>query len=1205
MLLDCGATANFISSKFAATCHIPTVTIPNQSIKLGDGTRNNTSRSPVKVDCRAKSFRFAASFIIIDDIPDCDVVLGMPWLRAHNPQIDWTTNIVTINQKPIHAGTEKPLDRTAALGIVTTSSPPSPSSFSAKTAFSASKISICSKRTAMDLIKHHKAQALLLCVQSEPQQCQQMLKTMSVSDAVISRNAEFPLKFAPVSSQSQPSASSPHKYAEHERIILAEFADVFPAELPNGLPLARNVDHHIDLLPGSVPPNKPTFRLSPDETQELKSQLTELIDSGKIRPSSSPYGSPVLFVKKSDGSKRMCIDYRALNEQTIKNVYPIPRIDDLLDQLQGAKYFSKIDLRSGYHQVRVAAEDIAKTAFNTRFGHFEFLVLPFGLTNAPATFMRLMQDIFFKQLDDFIIVFLDDILIYSKDIESHQRHVREALGILRNHQLYAKASKCEFFKESIQFLGHTISANGVAMENNKVKAICEWPTPKNLSDVRAFLGLAGYYRKFVKGFSKISMPLTLLLHKNQPFNWLSEQQRAFDQLKRAVTDAPVLVLPQRGVGRTFTIATDASGFAIGACLMQDQGNGLQPIAFLSKKMLAAECNYPVHEQELLAIIHAVKAWEHIIINHEVTILSDHDSLKFLKSQPHLSNRQIRWQQLLNPFNLTIKYTPGKSNVVADALSRRSDLKDSPPQPTLNHLSTINTDGLTSEIKSLYSNDEHFITITQLDSLPDPYRLIDGILYYGDRIYIPANSALRTRILHEAHDVDVSGHMGTAKTLERVKRLYYWPKITKSTSDYVRSCESCQRNKPSQQLPSGLLHPIPPPERRWQTISMDLIGPLPKTQNTNYDCIVVFVDKLSKMVHFAPTNTTCTASDLAHITFNTIVRHHGFPQSIISDRDARFTSEFWTQLWANTNTKLDMSTAYHPQSDGQTERVNRVLEDQLRAYVNVHQNDWDTHLVNAEIAINSAKHSTTGFTPYYLNSGQEPVLPIDFIANSMRECRHGDVREILDKLLNDLDCARKNIVDAQIVQKNYADEHRRDVQFAVGDLVYVSTKNLRNDQPTSKLSSKFIGPFKIVEARDNGLNYRVSLPEAYASIHDVFHVSKLKKHVHDESQFENRIVVDHQPPPDIVDGHREWEVEGILRHKRGRGGKMQYFTKWVGWPIEQSTWESIDNLSNSMDLVLEYHRLNKIKLNMKDTMVKSSNEKEQLSQRRSLRTRSRR
>ena len=380
--------------------------------------------------------------------------------------------------------------------------------------------------------------------------------------------------------------------------------------------------------------------MAPVELKELKEQLQDLVDRGFIRPSFSPWGAPVLFVKKKDGSMRLCIDYRQLNKVTVRNKYPLPRIEDLFDQLQGATVFSKIDLRSGYHQLRIKESDVPKTAFRTRYGHYEFLVMPFGLTNAPAAFMELMNRVFRSYLDRFVIVFIDDILVYSKSSKEHEEHLRIVLSILRNKQLYAKFSKCEFWLDRVIFLGHVISAEGVWVDPSKIAAIVNWEPPKSVTEVRSFLGLAGYYRRFVQDFLIIASPMTKLLRKDVRYRWTPECQRSFEILKERLTTAPVLTLPVEG-GR-FVVYSDASKQGLGCVLMQEG----KVIAYASRQLRPHEQNYPTHDLELAAVIFALKIWRHYLYGETCQIFTDHKSLKYILSQKDLNLRQKRWVELL-------------------------------------------------------------------------------------------------------------------------------------------------------------------------------------------------------------------------------------------------------------------------------------------------------------------------------------------------------------------------------------------------------------------------------------------------------------------------------------------------------------------------------------------------------------------------------
>jgi hypothetical protein len=436
-----------------------------------------------------------------------------------------------------------------------------------------------------------------------------------------------------VSCQAQPPTQDPMVFnlAEESISVVEEFMDVFLEELP-GMPLEREVEFYIDLIPGTTPIAKRPYRMAPTELAELKLQIAELQQKGYICPSSSPWGAPVLFVTKKDGSMRMCIDYRSLNEVTIKNKYPLPRIDDLFDQLQWAKYFSKIDLRSGYHQLRIKEADIQKTVFVTRYGQYEFTVMPFGLNNAPVFFMNLMNKVFMEELDKFVVVFIDDILIYSKSRKDHEHHLRIVLGRLRAHQLYAKLSKCEFWLEKIAFLGHILTVEGIEVDPSKVEAVSKWKQPSNVSEVRSFLGMSGYYRCFIKGFSSIARPMTELLKKVNKFVWTPKCEESFQIIKNKLTTTPVLTLPD--ILQNFVIFCDASRQGLGCVLMQNE----KVIAYASRLLKPHEHNYPTHDLELAAIVHALKIWRHYLIGNKCHIFTDHKSLKYIFTQPDLNLR---------------------------------------------------------------------------------------------------------------------------------------------------------------------------------------------------------------------------------------------------------------------------------------------------------------------------------------------------------------------------------------------------------------------------------------------------------------------------------------------------------------------------------------------------------------------------------------
>ncbi|GJX20316.1 reverse transcriptase [Tanacetum coccineum] len=620
--------------------------------------------------------------------------------------------------------------------------------------------------------------------------------------------------------------------------VVRNFPDVFPDELP-GLPPEREVDFTIDLIPGAQPISKAPYRMAPVELKELKDQLQELLERGFIRPSVSPWGAPVLFVKKKDGSMRLCIDYRELNRITVRNRYPLPRIDDLFDQLQGAKFFSKIDLRSGYHQLRVKEQDISKTAFRTRYGHYEFLVMPFGLTNAPAVFMDLMNRVFHEYLDRFVIVFIDDILVYSKTREEHEDHLRIVLEILRQKKLYAKFSKCDFWLGQVAFLGHIVSADGISMDPAKVEAITKWPRPTTVMEVRSFLGLAGYYRRFVEGFSLLALPLTKLMRKGEKFVWNEEREKSFEELKRRLVSSPILTLPS-GTGG-YQIYSDASKKGLGCVLMQHG----KVIAYASRQLKPYEENYPTHDLELAAVVFALKIWRHYLYGETCDIFTDHKSLKYIFTQKELNMRQRRWLELLKDYDANIQYHPGKANVVADALSRKNSgtlacLKIQPEiikdlelmevelvvRGSEGYIASLKIEpNLILRIKEAQKEDGELWSVVQnmKNGKQEEFRVDEhGVIWYGNRLCVPDDSSLREAVLTEAHSSPFSIHPGSTKMYRDLKQNFWWNGMKQEVARFVAKCLTCQQVKIEHQRASGLLQPLDIPTWKWEQISMDFV-----------------------------------------------------------------------------------------------------------------------------------------------------------------------------------------------------------------------------------------------------------------------------------------------------------------------------------------------------------------------------------------------
>uniref|UniRef100_A0A151UIE5 Retrovirus-related Pol polyprotein from transposon 17.6 n=1 Tax=Cajanus cajan TaxID=3821 RepID=A0A151UIE5_CAJCA len=499
---------------------------------------------------------------------------------------------------------------------------------------------------------------------------------------------------------------------------------------------------------------------------------------------------------------RLCVDYRQLNKVTIKNKYPLPRIDDLMDQLVGACVFSKIDLRSGYHQIRVKGEDVPKTAFRTRYGHYEYLVMPFGVTNAPSIFMDYMNQIFHPYLDKFVVVFIDDILVYSKTKKEHEEHLKVVLQTLRRRQLYAKLSKCDFWLEEVSFLGHLISSGGIEVDPSKVEAVLKWEAPKSVIEIRSLLGLVGYYRRFIEGFSKLALPLTSLTRKKVVFVWDSKCENSFQALKEKLTSAPVLVLPD--LSKTFMVYCDASKMGLGGVLMQEG----KVVSYASRQLKIHEKNYPTHDLELAAVVFTLKIWRHYLYGSKFEVFSDHKSLRYLFDQKELNMRQRRWLEFLKDYDFDLSYHPGKANVVADALSRKSLHLSSLMIREMDLLAQFRDLSLTCEVTpSSVRLGMTRVTSELLREIGEA-QLVDSFLVARrnaiGQVCVPSDPTLRRLILEEGHRSKLSFHQGATKMYQDLRKIFWWPRMKKDIAEFVSACLVCQKAKIEHQKLSGLL-----------------------------------------------------------------------------------------------------------------------------------------------------------------------------------------------------------------------------------------------------------------------------------------------------------------------------------------------------------------------------------------------------------------
>jgi transposase InsO family protein len=1011
---------------------------------------------------------------------------------------------------------------------------------------------------------------------------------------------------------------------------------------------------------------------------------------GHIRESSSPWGAAVLFAKKKNGKLRMCVDYRGINSKTIKNRYPLPRIDELVDMLGKARCFSSIDLKSGYNQIRLREDEIPCTAFITPWGLFEYTVLPFGLCNAPSVFQNAVNQTVRPYIGKFCVVYLDDILVFSKTPTEHLHHLNLVFQKLKQDRWYVNKDKLELFLKKVYFLGYVVSDKGLHPDPDRVKALMDLPPPVgNIELLRSFLGTVNTFRRFIYRAAEILQPLTDLTKKenlNKP--WGPEQYKCFEEVKKILASPMVLAMPD--YDKPFDIWCDASKTGMGGILSQEG----RPIAFFSRLFNKAQSQYQTHNQELLAVVSCMKEWRCYTEGQQVTILSDHCPLQYYQKQPKLDGMQTRWVQYLEGFSPKVTYIPGKTNP-SDVLSRlfadakeaeRTDpskvpalvaamasfVKSSPgsqkkrvqPQQyrhgahkRARHLQEELASGKAGEgacveevptgilSPDIVSQLPNTWTTPQLPEVKTGKHIVDSILpeelrscggsakpvqvsmvrvgavkkvtieglgdfvkaYQEDELFDNSDRSKRLRlryglylekgiwyrdpaqgrgptdkvnpsttmrdlkhqicvprplveiVLSYCHDSQWTCHPGTKRLQHLVADKFWWPTWRDDAARHVATCLSCQLNKPRSGKQPGMLEPLPTPTGPFQSWSMDFIVQLPKTKR-GFDATYVMVDRFLKLVHLAACKTESTTSDVIDLFKSNILRPHGHPITVVSDRDTKFTSGEWKEFVATEGIIHDMSSSFHPQTDGQTERMNRVVEEALRHFVSPKYDDWDEYLHCVEFAINSLHNEATGFSPFQLMYGFNPASPFDRVlglrpgqmlpAPPKRDSQSATMwtnREKHQETLRRIAKAKRNLEAAKQRMVAQANKAREPLVFKEGDKVLLSTKYLNIPIPGSKkFGPRYVGPFTVKKVIKSA--YELDTPSHW-KVHNVFHVSRLRRY-----DPNTRVVA--PPAPIEVNGDEEYEVEAIVAHRSVRKGKKvmtQYQVKWLGYGIEYNEW----------------------------------------------------
>lgn len=991
---------------------------------------------------------------------------------------------------------------------------------------------------------------------------------------------------AKVRAQNKDEDNDPEKRMEPIPRKFRRYKKLFAKTVETGTPVHSEWDHVIELKEGTTPKFHKIYNLSETELTTLREWLEEQLKLGHIRVSSSSAGYPVMFVPKKNGKLRLVIDYRQLNEITKKDRTPLPLISEIRDRLAGANWFTALDLKGAYNLIRIKEGDEWKTAFRTRYGLFECLVMPFGLTNAPATFQRMINFVLKEYVDQFVIVYLDDILIFSKTREEHEEHIHKVLQALQDANLLVEPEKCQFEVQEVTFLGHIITPGNIRMDPDKISAIQGWKEPQNVKEVQSFLGLANYYRRFIKSFAKLATPLTNLTKKLTKFKWEDPEITAFQQLKDAITSEPVLVMFDRT--KPIEVETDASDYAIGGQIGQRDPNGkLRPIAFFSKKLHGPALRYPIYDKEFMAIVEAFKEWRHYLHGslHKVKVWTDHNNITYFTTTQRLSKRQVGYFEELAQFDYELIHVKGKENGRADALSRKPELFQEIPDYSAQMLQYNEKGNLEQQtLAAMFQIEEDNPMITKIqdyarnwetNDIPEGVALNDGTPTYDDKVWVPEE--LHKEVIRSVHEHPLHGHKGIRKTKEQVQRYFHIDGIKKMVQYVVSHCDTCQRSKSARHLPYGKIQPLPVPTRPWESVSFDHITKLPISKEPvtgmKYDSIFVIVDRLTKMTYFIPYKEATDAEDLAYVFTRYISANHGLPGDIISDRGRTFVSKFWKGLTTRLGTNHKASTAHHPQTDGQTERINQIIEAWLRCYINLRQDDWVEKLPTAQLSYNSTPSESTGKSPFFLNYGFEPEAyrpPRNGEDVEKARIRAEDMIHLHEELQAQLELVRQRM-------QKYADRTRLGgPTLQEGDMVYLcrhtrgsKQANIKTNRPNDKLDYKKVGPYKILR-KIGEVNYELNIPDVQgkrgAKLHPIFHVSLLEKALIDEDT--NEIIHDEI----VIEGEEEeYEVEKILEFKLDQNGLCKYLVKWKDYDESANSWEPIENLKNALTMVKRIHQ----------------------------------
>jgi len=853
----------------------------------------------------------------------------------------------------------------------------------------------------------------------------------------------------------------------------------------------------------------PLYPMSEEQLKKVWDYLDKNLKREFIRSSKLLTDYPILFVPKKNDRKQLCVNYQQLNTITRQDSYPLPLIEELQDWLGRVKYFTSLNLKDTYYQVRMKEGEEWKTAFWTRYEHYEYTVMPFGLKNAPVTFQQLINDTLREYLDDFVIMYLDDILIYSENLEMHWEHVWKVLKKLKKRALYVKQSKSRFETQKVKFLGYVIWPEQIEKDPEKTAAVWDWSTSMRLKEVQAFLELVNYYWKFVPNYSQIAEPLTQLTQKTEKWHWDQKQEEAFSALKESLSETAHLVIPQSTCKKI--LETNTSDFVVGACLYQIKDEVRRPIVFQSRKLSGPKERYEIHDKKLLVIVKALQEWRPYLADTRkpIQIFTDHKNLRNFATTKKLNQWQVHWAESLADFEFQIHYKKSNENDGANTLSRWPDHEG---------VEWVHVGILFKE---------------------------NGILMKGlAATYRVKNTPLTdNELIQECHDSQAGGHLEVKRTENLVRWRRNISDLRSWVMKYIARCESCWKNKIQRDKRYDEVTQIGALSRPWESVTMNFIMKLSPSKDSawgvQFDSILTIVNRLTKYTMFIPFKETVTAPVLAYIILQELISNHRLPKEFITDRDKLFTSKFWETLTAELRIRWKTLTAYHPQMDGQSEWMNQMIETYLRHYINRNQNNWVQLLLMAQFTYNNTRNEITGMTPFQVNYEYDPEIWRD-------PQRHGSQSQKAILNIAEIKKLHRDLMERLEGQKEKDTEFK---PFWVGERVYLWTDNIRTKMKSKKLGNKSIEPFKIV--RDiKGLSYELDLLKEM-QIHSVFHASMLQ-------HCDQTIPLQTTETP--VEPNEEYEIEDILG-KRMISGKAHYLIKWKDYDTSENTWEPRENLKN--------------------------------------------